>query len=809
MKKRVLGKAFLSFLCGSFVALNAQAQFPEGFESSVPPTGWIIMDNGNGLAQFWQPSATAYAGAQSAYVRYESVPSGLAEDWLVTPGFTVTAGATALSFYQRQQFTTDYGSVYTVRLSTTDQTTMGNFTTIDTQVETDFSTNWVQRTLDLSAYVGQTVYVAWVMTNNDGDNWYIDDVNLTAPPCVAPNTLTATNITTTSADLSWIPFGSGTNFNVAVLPNGAPAPTSGTAVTGTTYAASGLTQATLYDFYVQEVCSNTEPLIISGIFDGPITGGIPKGVELYVAEDIPDMSIYGISSVTNGGGATGTPEFVFPAVSYTAGTYIYVSSDSAGFYDYFGVQTTYNIGGIMLINGDDAIELFKNGAVIDVYGDVNVDGTGTPWEYLDGWAYRNNGSVTNGGTFVVGDWTYSGINATDGCATNGSCGSVQPIGTFFTSDDVSPWAMITFQTDCGVLMGDDSLNAIVIPALPFVDSVNTAICYTDQINNGAPDVFYMYVIDNCIDSIDIELCGSSFDTYLWVYDELNNLIADNDDNCGLQSAIYGLDITAYDTLYIIAEGYASSSGEIYLNINPVSMLPAPALLSQTDVICGGESTGSATFGGGGAGISYLWDASAGSQTDSVGVGLSAGTYYVTASYASGCEYIDSVTIIDLNPEIVLTAVATDETFGNDGSIDLTVTGGSGSYTYAWDNGAGTSEDPSGLGGNMTYTVIVTDVNNCSDTLSVYVGSMIGLENVELNAPFSVFPNPNSGQFTVTMSENKAVRMDIINALGQQVSSQELTATETQINIRNLDKGTYTLRFTLQTGKTAFARVVLM
>ena len=39
-------------------------------------------------------------------------------------------------------------------------------------------------------------------------------------------------------------------------------------------------------------------------------------------------------------------------------------------------------------NGDDAIELYLNGAVVELFGDVDVDGTGEAWEYMDSWAYK-------------------------------------------------------------------------------------------------------------------------------------------------------------------------------------------------------------------------------------------------------------------------------------------------------------------------------------------------------------------------------------------------------------------------------------
>ncbi len=169
-------------------------------------------------------------------------------------------------------------------------------------------------------------------------------------------------------------------------------------------------------------------LQITAVFDGPLSGGLPKGVELYVVNDIPDLSQYGLGSANNGGGSDGE-EFTFPTGSATAGSFIYVTNNDTAFIEYYGFAPNY-IDNAVNVNGDDAIELFQAGAVIDVYGDINVDGNGDPWEYMDGWAYRVDGTSANGGVFSDADYTYSGANAVDGCSTNASCSSVMPIGTY-------------------------------------------------------------------------------------------------------------------------------------------------------------------------------------------------------------------------------------------------------------------------------------------------------------------------------------------------------------------------------------------
>ena len=62
----------------------------------------------------------------------------------------------------------------------------------------------------------------------------------------------------------------------------------------------------------------TGDLVISGVVDGPLTGGIPKAIELYVVNPIADLSVHGVGSANNGGGSDGE-EFTFPAASAAAG----------------------------------------------------------------------------------------------------------------------------------------------------------------------------------------------------------------------------------------------------------------------------------------------------------------------------------------------------------------------------------------------------------------------------------------------------------------------------------------------------------
>ena len=123
--------------------------------------------------------------------------------------------------------------------------------------------------------------------------------------------------------------------------------------------------------------------------------------------------------------------------------------------------------------------------------------------------------------------------------------------------------------------------------------------------------------------------------------------------------------------------------------------------------------------GGTAPYSYSWGH--GSEAEDLPAGLVAKTYTLTVTDFNGCSVTQDIEIAETNEMLVSFTQSNYTGFGiscnggSDGWIDIQVTGGTGVYTYNWDNGAVT-EDLSGIG-EGTYSVVVSDENGCSYELS--------------------------------------------------------------------------------------------
>lgn len=184
MKKITLLIALIAF------TFNARAQFPETFAGPTNlPAGWEVFDNGIGTTVTWEQNENGYA-----FISWDENVSApdVAEDFLASPSYTVDANSTLLTFEATPFTLADYGSTLSVRVQVdeagSDQTDPSLYTTIQTFTETDLlpELSFTYAEVDLSAYAGQDIFVAFVHSDAYGDAWALRNANFVTPATAAP-----------------------------------------------------------------------------------------------------------------------------------------------------------------------------------------------------------------------------------------------------------------------------------------------------------------------------------------------------------------------------------------------------------------------------------------------------------------------------------------------------------------------------------------------------------------------------------------------------------------------------------------------
>ncbi|MBR5983285.1 MAG: fibronectin type III domain-containing protein [Bacteroidales bacterium] len=150
-------------------------------------------------------------------------------------------------------------------------------------------------------------------------------------------------------------------------------------------------------------------------------------------------------------------------------------------------------------------------------------------------------------------------------------------------------------------------------------------------------------------------------------------------------------------------------------------------LSATDILCnGGTSNITSTVAGGTSDYTYAWN---NSETTQNLADVVAGAYSVTVTDTNNCVATASVTVSQ--PAQLTSSLSADEILchGETSDITNTVEGGTPEYSYAWSNGSTTQNISSVSAG--TYTVTVTDGNDCTATANLII-----TEPAELTASLS-------------------------------------------------------------------------
>ena len=297
------------------------------------------------------------------------------------------------------------------------------------------------------------------------------------------------------------------------------------------------------------------------------------------------------------------------------------------------------------------------------------------------------------------------------------------------------YSVIVSDNSCG---GQDDTVSVVIVSLSSLNATVSSVPSACTMNTG---------------SATVTPSGTPPFTYLW------------SPSGQVTQTATGLGAGSYAVLVTDSFGCSKSFHVDVLTLNA----PNATVTSQTNPLCSGGTSGSATVSvtGGATPYSFAW--SPGGGTNATATGLSAGTYIVLVTDSNGCTNSDTVAITD--PAAITYSIFANSSNCNsaDGSAIISVSGGMQPYTYLWSDSQ-TTDTAVGLAAG-TYAVTITDSNGCTKTASTVVGSIGGPtadagvnttitigQSATLSAAGGVTYAWNTGETTASISVSPTIDM---------------------------------------------------
>lgn len=217
----------------------------------------------------------------------------------------------------------------------------------------------------------------------------------------------------------------------------------------------------------------------------------------------------------------------------------------------------------------------------------------------------------------------------------------------------------------------------------------------------------------CDGMIDIVIAGGTAPYFYQWQDEFFVDIAGqtNDTLSNVCQGIYNVEVTDFN-------GCTMTFGPVDMT-SPNN--PWDVTTSQTDVTCSGSDDGTATvtvLNGNNPPYTYQWDDPL-LQTTPTATNLAPGVYSVTISDASICDTVITFTIIDANPILANATITNVACFGDcTGQIDLSPSGGSGTYTVNWSDLQTGNSAINLCQGSITATI--TDGAGCTTDTTITI-----------------------------------------------------------------------------------------
>lgn len=255
-------------------------------------------------------------------------------------------------------------------------------------------------------------------------------------------------------------------------------------------------------------------------------------------------------------------------------------------------------------------------------------------------------------------------------------------------------------------------------------------------------------------------------------------------NGQVSSTATGLGAGTYTVTVTDSRGCTNSQTVSVSNANgPV------ATMSQTNILCNGLCTGSATANvtGGSSPYTYAW--SSGQSTSAIN-NICAGTYTNIVTDNSGCTIIQTVTITQPSLLSVNIFVGSATCGNSNGYATAIVSGGASSYSYLWSNGqTGTTGVAAGLSAGI-YSVTVTDGNGCTQTGIAQVNNSNG-------------PQITSSSYTDPLCKGNSDGSASVVVTGTGLSYSWTPPGPNSASVTGLSAGNYTVTVTDSSGCSSF------
>lgn len=400
------------------------------------------------------------------------------------------------------------------------------------------------------------------------------------------------------------------------------------------------------------------------------------------------------------------------------GTYTLIASNACG----SAAPATVNVStsGLAFSETHQNINCF-NDATGSI--DITVNSGTPPYTY-----YWNPATAVGSNPTNLLSGTY-GLTITD----NAGCSAT---GTIILTQPTTALTAITSHTDVtcnGFNNGTFTIN-ITGGTAPYNYAGNPIPAGTTTIGNLAPNTYGGVVTDNngCTTTVsetitepgpqsltltqtDATCYGGRDGTVTANFVNATGTVTYNWSPGGVQSGSRtGLAAGTYSVTATDANG-CSFAGTTTVGQPAVVTMP----VATTDAVCFGQNgSASASPAGTTAPVIYVWSyAAAGNGPNA---SLPAGTYTVTSTDAAYCQQTATLTV-NQPADLQISSSTTDATCngGTDGAINLTVTGGTGGYTYVWTPNVSSSSSASNLSAG-SYVISVTDGNACAKSVTLTI-----------------------------------------------------------------------------------------